>query len=119
MLRDDAIRKRFEILMNELKALRNQINILKHNYTKDKTPLQFVLPAHGVTPANRDPILESLILKDVEVIRKFLNALGDKAGGNGLYPNAIGGLEDVDGNEVADAGFVDALKKVVKIYEPE
>lgn len=115
---NQQLRTKLRILLHELTSLRNQLNILKSNYHKDKTPLQFLVANTGGTGEQGDgPRLESLALDHVKAIRSFVNSLGNKIGGAGLYRNEYGALEDVDGNEVAGVGFIDALEKVLAIYD--
>jgi hypothetical protein len=63
------------------------------------------------------PKLEALNLDQIKTIRAFLNRLENKVGGSGLYRNDYGALEDIEGNEVAGVGFVDALERILEIYD--
>lgn len=108
MIENPTVRHQVVLLMAQNRSLYRQLNIVKQD--QKNVPIRI----EGVSLAPSDDL--ALSDAEVESIRDFINPKNMKA--KHLQSTPHSGVKLRDGRPIADPGFLDALNKIVRSYEP-
>ncbi|MDO9294351.1 gamma-mobile-trio protein GmtX [Bradyrhizobium sp.] len=108
LIENPVVRHQVVLLMAQNRSLYRQLNIVK----QDQTNIPIRIEGVSLAPA------DDLALSDAEVesIRDFIDPRKMKA--KHLQATSHKGVKLKDGRPIADPGFLDALGKIVRSYEP-
>lgn len=107
-IEDPALKAHIKIIIAENKSLKNQLNILKNNMSKNYK-LQYDTKTLTDINANSNT---NLLSSEIDSIKRFIVDINSNK--INLYKTAYGGLKDENETTIANAGFIDALEKIVK-----
>lgn len=109
MIENPTVRHQVVLLMAQNRSLSRQLNIVK----QDQRNIPIRIERVSLAPT------DDLVLSDAEVesIRDFVDPRKLKA--KHLMATPHSGVKLKDGRLIADPGFLDALNKIVKSYEPQ
>lgn len=108
MIENPTIRHQVVLLMAQNRSLYRQLNIVKEDLKN--VPIRI----EGVSLAPSDDLV--LSEAELESIRDFIDPKKMKA--KHLQSTQHSGVKLKDGRPIADPGFLDALNKIVRSYEP-
>ncbi len=108
LIENPTVRHQVVLLMAQNRSLYRQLNIVK----QDQKNIPIRIEGVSLAPA------DDLALSDAEVesIRDFIDPKKMKS--KHLQPTPHSGVKLKNGRPIADPGFLDALSKIVRSYEP-
>lgn len=104
-IEDPALKAHINIVLAENRSLRNELNILKNNMSKN-FQLNYGNSNELLTSNNND-----LLSTEIDAVKKFILDIEKKR--NSLYLTDIGSLKDENNQLIANVGFFNALKKII------
>lgn len=110
-IKDPVLRHQITLVFAQNKSRYNEINILKKLLGEREIRLSEG-PEHRSLPGGEGLVLTSA---ELDAVRDFINPKKMKA--KHLKPSKDDGVHTVDGQAIADPGFLSALRKISKSYE--
>lgn len=102
-IEDPALKAHVNLILAENKSLKNQLNILKKNMSKN-FQLNYI-------ENNEEKEISTLSNSEVDAVSKFIFNLENN--NLPLMVTSIGSIKDEDGNLIANPGFVGGLKSII------
>jgi len=110
-IKDPVLRHQITLVFAQNKGRYNEINSLK-KLLKEREIRLSDGPEHRSLPGGEGLVLTSA---ELDAVRDFINPKKMKA--KHLKPSKDDGVHTVDGQAIADPGFLSALRKISKSYE--